>query len=243
MLKNKISIVDDRGYNQGFRETFALKKRMERRADWMVSEMNVVPGKKILEIGCGTGYVSYYIAKKTGIQVIGSDLCEPFIEEAKKKYILPNLAFVVLDFNKAATSVYNKFDYIIGNGILHHLYYNLHEVLLTLKNLLNPQGKIIFMEPNIYNPYVAAVFKNKRLRKWANLEPDEMAFSKTFIKKKLETTGFKNIKIRYKDFLLPGIPKALVKPSIIIGNIAEKIPLIKNLSQSIFIAATYHSPD
>src|SRR5437773_11538840 len=161
MLKNQTSIVDERGYNQGFKETFALKKRMERRADWMINEMDKFSNKKVLEIGCGTGYVSYYIAEKTGIQVIGSDLSEAFIEEAKKKYILPNLAFVVLDFNKAATSVHNKFDYIIGNGILHHLYYNLDEVLVTLKNLLNPQGKMIFMEPNIYNHYVAIIFKNK----------------------------------------------------------------------------------
>jgi 2-polyprenyl-3-methyl-5-hydroxy-6-metoxy-1,4-benzoquinol methylase len=236
MIKNSTSIVDDRGYNQGFKETFALKKRMERRAGWMINEMNAKVGKKVLEIGCGTGYVSYYIAGKTGMQMIGSDLCEPFIEEATKKYILPNLSFLILDFNKAATGIHNKFDYIIGNGILHHLYYNLDEVLSTLKNLLNLQGKIIFMEPNIYNPYVAAIFKNKRLRTWAKLEPDEMAFSRAFIRKKLQSTGFKNIKVRYKDFLLPGVPRLLVKPSIVIGNVLEKTPF-KFVSQSILICA------
>ncbi|HEV8287174.1 MAG TPA: methyltransferase domain-containing protein [Chitinophagaceae bacterium] len=236
MLKNKTSVVDDRGYNQGFKETAALKKRMERRADWMINEMNAEPGKKILEIGCGTGYLSYYIAKKTGMQVIGSDLCKPFIEDASKKYVLPNLSYDTLDFNKAAASVDDRFDYIIGNGILHHLYYNLNEVLVTLKKLLNSQGKIIFMEPNIYNPYVAAIFKNKRLRKWARLEPDEMAFSKKFIYGKLKEAGFRNIKGEYKDFLLPGIPSWLIKPSIIIGDFLEKTPL-KFISQSILIKA------
>lgn len=236
MLKNQTSIIDDRGYNQGFKETYALKKRMERRADWMINKMQVTSDKKVLEIGCGTGYVSYYIAQKTGMQVIGSDLCVPFIEGAKDKYILPNLSFDTLDFNKAATSLNNKFDYIIGNGILHHLYYNLNAVLATLKNLLHENGKIIFMEPNIYNPYVATIFKNDSFRKWANLEPDEMAFSKNFIKEKLEVTGFKNIEVTYKDFLLPGIPKFLVNPSIVIGNILEKTPL-KFISQSILISA------
>lgn len=236
MLKNQTSIIDDRGYNQGFKETYALKKRMERRADWMINEMQVVQHKKVLEIGCGTGYVSYYIAEKTGMQVIGSDLCVPFIKGAKEKYILPNLSFDTLDFNEAAASLNNKFDYIIGNGILHHLYYNLTTVLPTLKNLLNKDGKIIFMEPNIYNPYVATIFKNRSFRKWANLEPDEMAFSKSFIKEKLQLTGFKNIEITYKDFLLPGVPKFLVAPSIQIGNILEKTPL-KFISQSILISA------
>ena len=76
MLKNQTSIVDDRGYNQGFKETYALQKRMTRRADWMIKKMSLAPTKRVLEIGCGTGYVSYYIAKQTGMQVIGSDLCK-----------------------------------------------------------------------------------------------------------------------------------------------------------------------
>jgi hypothetical protein len=102
--------------------------------------------------------------------------------------------------------------------------------------LLNLHGKIIFMEPNIYNPYVAAIFKNRGLRKWAHLEPDEMAFSKAFICRKLRTAGFENIKVKYRDFLLPGTPKWLIGSSVTIGNILEKTPL-KAISQSILISA------
>lgn len=236
MLKNKTSIVDDRGYNQVFRETYASKKRMERRADWMIDSMEKGDNKRILEIGCGLGYASYYIAEKTGMSVIGSDLCVPFIDEARSRYVLPNLSYEILDFNKAAETVNQRFDYLIGNGILHHLYYNLDEVFVNFKKILNPGGKIIFMEPNIYNPYVAAIFKNKKLRKWARLEPDEMAFSKTFVTTKLKTAGFNNINVDYRDFLLPGIPSFLVKPSIVIGNLVEKTPA-KVISQSILITA------
>jgi len=231
------AITDDRGFNQIFEQTEGNLIRLKRRADWMIQEMAPSPNKKILEIGCGTGYVSYYLAEKTQMQMIGSDLCKPFIEEAKAKYVSPKLSYEVLDFNEAANSIHNKFDYIIGNGILLHLYYNLSDVFPTLKNLLNPGGKIIFMEPNIYNPYVAAIFKNPTLRKWANLEPDEMAFSKSYIDKKLRNADFKNINIAYKDFLLPGIPEIFIKPSISIGNILEKTPL-KIISQSILISAT-----
>jgi 2-polyprenyl-3-methyl-5-hydroxy-6-metoxy-1,4-benzoquinol methylase len=230
------AITDDRGFNQIFEQSEVNLIRLKRRADWMIKEMLVDPSKKILEIGCGTGYVSHYMAEKTQMQVIGSDLCIPFIGEAKSKYTSPKLSYEVLDFNDAANSIHNKFDYIIGNGILHHLYYTLSDVFLTFKDLLNPGGKIIFMEPNIYNPYVAAIFKNTTLRKWAKLEPDEMAFSKSFITKKLQIAGFNNINISYKDFLLPGIPKIFVNPSIIAGDILEKTPL-KIVSQSILIVA------
>jgi len=237
MLKNNTSIVDDRGYNQGFRETKALLKRMERRADWMIEAMDKQPGKKVLEIGCGTGYLSYVIASKTKMQVLGSDLCVPFIEGAKEKYLLPNLNFDVLDFNKAAETVTQKFDYIIGNGILHHLYYHLDAALLAFKKILNDGGKIVFMEPNIYNPYVATIFKNKTFRKWARLEPDEMAFSRSFIAEKLQAAGFKNIEVTYKGFLLPGVPNWMISPLIVAGNILEKTP-VKYISQSILIKAS-----
>lgn len=237
MLKNQTSVIDDRGYNQGFRETEALQKRMQRRAQWMIDEMQVGSAKSVLEIGCGTGYLSYHIARQTSMQVTGSDICKPFIESARTNYHLPNLTYEVLDFNEAAANMTRTFDYIIGNGILHHLYYNLDPVLQAFKQLLNVGGKIVFMEPNLYNPYVAAIFKNPKLRKWARLEPDEMAFSKSFIYKKLLAAGYKDNHVQYKDFLLPGIPKLFIQPSIVIGNMLEKTPL-KIISQSLLISAT-----
>lgn len=230
------AIKDDRGFNQIFEQSEGNLVRLKRRADWMIKEMNVEAGKKVLEIGCGTGYVACQIAQQTHMQVLGSDLCAPFIEEARTRYVLPNLLFEVLDFNNAAESVHNKFDYIIGNGILHHLYHTLDDVFITFRKILNPGGKIIFMEPNLYNPYVAAIFKNKFLRKKASLEPDEMAFSKKFIDARLQKAGFTNIHIEYKDFLLPGIPKFLIAPSIAVGNLLEKTPA-RLISQSILISA------
>jgi len=65
-----------------------------------------------------------------------------------------------------------------------------------------------------------------------------MAFSKSFVSEKLAKAGYKNIKVEYKDFLLPGVPDALITPSVVIGDVLEKIPLVKNVSQSIFISAT-----
>ncbi|RYY56472.1 MAG: class I SAM-dependent methyltransferase [Chitinophagaceae bacterium] len=236
MLENKTSIVDDRGYNQGFRETPALRKRMERRAQWMIDLMDRDENKKVLEIGCGTGFVSWYIARQTGMQVTGSDLCVPFIEEARIKYPLSNLVYDTIDFNTEASGINDQYDYIIGNGILHHLYYNLDAVLQSFRKLLRPEGRIIFMEPNIYNPYVAAIFKVAPMRKWAKLEPDEMAFSRSFINAKLKSAGFRNIDTRYKDFLLPGVTSFLIRPSIVVGNLLEKTPL-KVISQSILITA------
>lgn len=232
------SIKDDRGYNQGFEMVKSTEVRMRRRADLLLSEMSVSQNKSILEIGCGTGEISFWIAQKTPARVLGTDLCRPFIERARKNFHLDNLRYDVLDFNKADEFQGEKFDYIIGNGILHHLYWHLDTAVKSMHNLLKDDGKIIFLEPNLYNPYVYLVFSFPWLRRIANLEPDEMAFSKSFIVKKLNDTGYKNIYVDYKDFLLPGIPEFLIRPSIVSGDVLEKVPLLKNVSQSIFIRAT-----
>ncbi len=231
------SIKDDRGYNQGFSLVKSTEVRMRRRADLILSEMQSAEGKSVLEIGCGTGEVAFWMAEKTVANVLGTDLCVPFVDKAKEKFQLANLRYAVLDFNKVDQFKGEKFDYIVGNGILHHLYHHLDEALSNMKNLLREGGKLIFLEPNYHNPYVYLVFTHPKFRKMANLEPDEMAFSKSFIKKKLKSVGYHNIEVDYKDFLLPGIPNFLIKPSIVAGNIIEKIPIAKSVSQSIFIRA------
>ncbi|WP_162903043.1 class I SAM-dependent methyltransferase [Taibaiella koreensis] len=211
---------------------------MKRRADWFIEAMNITaPGKKGLEIGCGTGEMSNWIAEQIPLDILGTDLCEPFVRSANERFGRERLKFEVLDFTDPAQIMDRRFDVIYGNGILHHLYPVLDASLVQMKSLLRPNGKIIFMEPNIYNPYCQLIFKSDYFRKKAKLEPDEMAFSPGFIRKRLQAAGYTNIKVTYKDFLLPGIPAFLVKPSIAIGNVAERLPLIKKIAQSIFIEA------
>ncbi|MDB5283777.1 MAG: Methyltransferase type 12 [Bacteroidota bacterium] len=231
------NIKDDRGYNQVWADNRSTRIRAERRCDYMISQMNITPSASVMEIGCGTGKNAYLLAQKTGMKVLGTDLCVPFIEEAKNNFKLPGLRYDILDFNKADQFKGEQFDYIIGNGILHHLYYHLDEAFVNMLHLLKPEGKIIFLEPNIYNPYVYLIFSYDYLRKKTHLEPDEMAFSKSWVSAKLLKAGYKDIKVEYKDFLLPGIPDALITPSVVIGDVLEKIPVLKNVSQSIFISA------
>lgn len=231
------NIKDDRGFNQVWGDSKSTRIRAERRCDYMISQMTVSPEKSVMEIGCGTGKNAFMLANKSGMKVLGTDLCVPFIDDAKKNFSLPNLRYDILDFNKADQFKGEKFDYIIGNGILHHLYYHLDEAFTNILHLLKDGGKMIFLEPNIYNPYVYLIFSYDSLRKATHLEPDEMAFSKSFVSEKLSKAGYKNIKVEYKDFLLPGVPDALISPSVVIGDVLEKIPLVKMVSQSIFISA------
>jgi len=230
------NLKDDNGYNQVWADCLATRVRATRRCRYLMSQIACAPSTSLLEIGCGIGTNAYFVAKETGIQVLATDLCGSFIERAQKNNDLPNLHFERVDFHEA-DRLNQQFDYIIGNGILHHLYSRLDEVLARMLALLRKNGKILFFEPNLANPYVYSIFKYAPLRKWARLEPDEMAFSKAFIFERLSRAGYKDIKVEYKDFLLPGIPEFLIAPSIFFGNALEKVPLLRTLSQSLFISA------
>jgi cyclopropane fatty-acyl-phospholipid synthase-like methyltransferase len=237
------SIKDERGFNQSFKKTEASVIRLQRRFDYMINQMDASKLNSstcVLEIGCAEGEGIDYLVKKTGVKGLGIDLSKKFIDVAKEKYAHANLSFEVANFNDPASFTgemqFGKFDYVIGNGILHHLYYNLDQSLINLRKLLKPRGKIIFIEPNIYNPYVALIFKIPFLRRKAFLEPDEMAFSKPFIEKKLKAAGFSDYSVEIRDFLLPNVPESLINPVISLGNILEKTPLTY-IAQSVFITA------
>jgi len=238
------SVQDDRGYNQMFVDSDALEIRTGRRVHAMIeklSENDGVKGLHVLEIGCGTGDVSYRLARGTGAIVYGTDLCLPFIEQAKTSYRLPNLKYGVLDFNNEQhlgnIEKTGRFDAVVGNGILHHLYYSLNKSLANIYRLLKPGGKIAFWEPNYFNPYCLLIFNVSIFRKLARLEPTEMTFTRRFIRRKLEEAGFCEIEIEFKDFLLPSVPDVLIQPLVSIGALVERIPVLKALAQSIFISA------
>lgn len=235
------SIVDDRGYNQGYRTSESVSVRTLRRVDYMISRMSLKKGARILEIGCGTGRHSYLLAAKTGEYVLGTDICGPFVAEAGKNFKLPNLEYRQLDFNDAAAVKQaigdNLFDYVVGDGILHHLYYNLDSSLASIYRMLKPGGGIVFLEPNFWNPYCLAIFNVPLFRKLARLEPGEMSIKKGFMLAKLSKAGFKAPVIVYRDFLVPGIPGWMIKPVLAVGALLERIPVLDMLAQSLFISA------
>ena len=238
------SIIDERGYNQGFKLTAAQQIRLQRRAQAIVTEMTgpsikgLPTESHILEIGCGTGELAHELARLTGARVTGVDLSAKFIERASATYQHPQLNFIVADLSQSnPTSDADRYDYIVGNGILHHLYHHLDAFLPVLARWLKPGGRLIFWEPNLWNPYVFLIFSVPRLRRAANLEPDEMAFTPSFIRRKLEAAGFNETNIVTRDFLLPNTPDSLIRPVIAAGACLDVIPGVNRLAQSIFLVA------
>jgi SAM-dependent methyltransferase len=239
------SIVDDRGYNQGFEWTPTQEARIERRARAILDEVELRAGDRVMEIGCGTGELAHLIADGTTASVLGVDLCQPFVDQANERFASDRLRFVQADvsthegFERVGGS---GFTAVVGNGILHHLYYTIDDALAGMRRLLAPGGRLVFWEPNVFNPYVFAIFKLAPLRKLAKLEPDEMAFSPMWITKHLHAAGFVDVEVSYRDFLVPIVPARLVGVVSRVGDVVEQIPGLKRLAQSLFVCATAPRP-
>ncbi len=234
------SLVDDRGYNQGFRWTPTQRVRMERRAQAILDTVEPQKGDRVLELGCGTGELAHLLSSNTQAFVTGVDLCVPFIEQATQAFASERLSYVAADLSKAEDRQRLGGDWgaIVGNGILHHLYYGIEPALKSMHGLLKPGGRFVFWEPNLFNPYVFAIFSFKPLRKITKLEPDEMAFGPRWIRRHLANAGFTQIDVRFRDFLVPVIPLALVPAVARVGSLVEQIPVLNRAAQSLFISAT-----
>lgn len=56
-----------------------------RATDRLASLCEIDSGKKVLVVGCGTGYTACYIAEKFGCRVVGIDISEEMVEKATER--------------------------------------------------------------------------------------------------------------------------------------------------------------
>ncbi|MFW9875138.1 MAG: class I SAM-dependent methyltransferase [Candidatus Thorarchaeota archaeon] len=105
-----------------------------------------VKNKKILDVGCGIGSLSFYLAKR-GANVVGIDLSKNLIEfckmEAKKK----ELTIEFKEMNAQIPEFEDEsFDIIVGFRVVHHLP-NIELFFKECKRILKQKGYIAFIEP------------------------------------------------------------------------------------------------
>jgi SAM-dependent methyltransferase len=241
------NITDERGYNQIFAASPAQAIRLHRRAQAIIDALpapDPAKPRRVLELGCGTGELAHTLATLTESRVTGVDLSERFIATARAAYRRPNLDFLVADLTRETPATpQDGYDAITGNGILHHLYHHLDAVLPALCRWLRPGGRLIFWEPNLWNPYVWLIFSFGPLRRAAKLEPDEMAFTPGYIRRKLLAAGFATARVTTRDFLLPNTPDALIRPVIAVSDCLDRVSLVNRLAQSLFLVATKPAPE
>jgi len=140
---------------KGFDEDFAKKDYMEKRTGdddqlkKIINSLNISPQSKILDLGTGSGYLAFPIAKiHIDSEIIGLDIAVKTLAQNREKVLkmeLTNLNFV--DYNGVSFPFEsNMFDYVITRYALHH-FPNIDKTFAEISRVVKSGGMLFISDP------------------------------------------------------------------------------------------------
>ena len=106
---------------------------------------------KILEVGCGTGQLSNYLAATTMTHVYASDMTLASLrlgQQFAAKHDIPGITYLQMNLFRPAVKP-GSMDIVIANGVLHHTD-DTRRALLSISGQVKPGGHIII---GLYNRF------------------------------------------------------------------------------------------
>lgn len=109
------------------------------------------PGGKLLDLGCGSGWLSFHFAEQ-GMSVLGIDLSREQINSAnelKAKKGVGNVEFECADFMDWNSGHYEGgFDSVFVSAFMHHLpEVELELIVRKIASVVKPGGRVFMYEP------------------------------------------------------------------------------------------------
>ncbi len=122
-------------------ETMGLDAAQEAKLAHIAAKLDLKPGQKILDIGCGWGGLARYIHKVSGAEVLGVTLSEEQLKYARAKAedmgIADKVKFELIDYR----SLTGQFDRIVSVGMFEHVGLpHFREYFNTIERLLKTDG-------------------------------------------------------------------------------------------------------
>lgn len=120
-------------YAQGFDNHYGkpnlidklFRKSMFKRFEMALNVCLSIKGKKILDIGCGTGIYDFELARRGADFILGVDFADGMIKFAKEKNRLlgfeDKCSFIQADFFKPPLPKEQIFDYAIVTGVMDYI--------------------------------------------------------------------------------------------------------------------------
>jgi cyclopropane fatty-acyl-phospholipid synthase-like methyltransferase len=155
--------------------------------------VGVKPPAKILELGCGTGWMSEFLAT-TGFDVCGTTISEDDVLDANRrvkslevKGLSPALKFIAAPMESVHTELAaDSFDAVFVYEALHHAF-DWRQAIRSAHGCLRENGWLLICnEPNVLHTCVSY-----RVAKLSNTH--EIGFSKGDLVAELRKTGFRKI--------------------------------------------------
>lgn len=231
----------------GFEESFASgdfynkQTQDEQHLNAILDFLPIKPGMKILDLGTGSGYLAFPIAKKyPDVSLVGLDIVEKTLENnrirAEKEGIM-NISFAAygginFPFHD------NEFDMVVSRYALHH-FPKIHNSISEVSRVLKEDGLFFISDPTPndtdYDRFVDAYMQLKKdghikfytVDEWKNICGqsglrliDSFSSSIRFPKKKDTAYGFDELLEKYDKDVIAGYDLEIIENEI---YVTEKV--------------------
>jgi len=196
---------------------------------------HITPGQSIMELGAGSGLWTQHLSEcLKGENPISAVVFDEAYRESLNARNLPNVS-VSLAAGSVNPLPAEKFDYVVGTGILCHTEYATN--LAWVHDLLKPGGQMLFFEQNFWNPQVMlkGIFPKPSL---VGNAPCQIGMRRFQLMKIASAAGFTRIETYPYDVIHPRTPRSLIRFLQDKAIIFEYAPVLKELCGTLCIWAT-----
>jgi SAM-dependent methyltransferase len=226
LTKRKQIIKDQADDLAQSRDNWIKKNKYFYKEDSLYTQFLVGNGKRVLELGCGTGNLLNSLNPSYGL---GVDLSSNMIDIAKKNF--PNLDFIEGDIENSELikSIEGTFDYIILSDTIGFLD-DCEETLSSLHSLCNFETRLVISYYSWRWQPILTLAEKLRLKmpsvemNWLSSE-DTMGF--------LNLADFEPVKREWRQL----IPKSIFGIGSLVNRFVGTLPLIRRLSLRNYIVA------
>jgi 2-polyprenyl-3-methyl-5-hydroxy-6-metoxy-1,4-benzoquinol methylase len=226
----------------------AIRRRYRDNRDWQLFPKEYMfhfiakdgaGGKRVLDLGCGTGEISTQLAF-LGARVVGIDVDPGLIEVSQRRAELDDVAdrceFLLGDLpSLIAGGRLGRFDHIVCYAVLHH--FDFQSQFDLLMDCLVPGGTIFIAEPIAFSPALQRLRDGSSVPKM-DLDPGERQLGQDDIRFILNRVEPQEIRFVYLLGRLARIFPGTARPFAIVDRWTLRLfPFLRRFSGEIVIRA------
>ncbi|WP_436515153.1 class I SAM-dependent methyltransferase [Ekhidna sp. To15] len=127
--------------------------------------------KRILDLGCGNGWMSHQLSKRN-FEVVGLDINDFELEQARRVFKKDNLSFIYGDiFDDLQIGT---FDLVVVSAAFQY-FQDPQKLIKRLFKYLNPEGDVIVMDTFFYEPGEVAKAQERSIGYYTKMEVPQMS--------------------------------------------------------------------
>ena len=165
----------------GFEKLFVNRegkgRRNAARVEQRLAELEAGSIRDVLEIGCGIGTVSAYLAETHGMNVVGTDFDAAQIEKARELYPQNDQLRFQVEDAAALSFPAGSFDLVIAHNMFHHIP-AWETAFSEVHRVLRPGGRLMWLDLVFVKPVRALLSAVARDESFFSLEEVVGAFGR-----------------------------------------------------------------